>query len=270
MKERCLLDRLLEPGALAIVFQPIFECANGARRLHALECLIRGPRGTNMEDPDVLLEYVRRKREESLIDRVCIATALAAARDLPGAPRLCLNVHASTLGRDHDFVRFLSDAAGQQGIKLDRLTVEIVEHAPPWDGPSFQTAIHDLRDLGLKIALDDIGLGQSNYKMMLDARPDYFKLDRYFVHGAHADFHRQAVMESVTQLAERFGGRVVAEGVEEVADFDTVIAQGIDLIQGFIFAPALSLAGLLAADVFGSALPLPIGNAAAPAGVPVN
>jgi EAL domain-containing protein (putative c-di-GMP-specific phosphodiesterase class I) len=264
MKERCLLDRLLEPGALAIVFQPIFECANGGRRLHALECLIRGPRGTNMEDPDVLLEYVRRKREESLIDRVCIATALAAARDLPGTPRLCLNVHASTLGRDHDFVRFLSDAAGQQGIKLDRLTVEIVEHAPPWDGPSFQAAIHDLRDLGLKIALDDIGLGQSNYKMMLDARPDYFKLDRYFVHGAHADFHRQAVMESVTQLAQRFGGRVVAEGVEEVADFDTVIAQGIDLIQGFIFAPALSLAGLLAADVFGSALPLPLrsGNAA--------
>jgi EAL domain-containing protein (putative c-di-GMP-specific phosphodiesterase class I) len=257
MRERCLLDRLLEPGALSVVFQPIFECANGGRRLHALECLIRGPRGTNMEDPDVLLEYVRRKREESLLDRVCVATALAAARELPGPPRLCLNVHASTLGRDREFVNFLAEAAGQSRIPLDRLTVEIVEHAPPWDGPSFQAAIQELRRRGLKIALDDIGLGQSNYKMMLDARPDYFKLDRYFVHGAHSDFHRQAVMESVTQLAQRFGGRVVAEGVEELADFDTVIAQGIDLIQGFIFAPALSPAALFAADVFKSVLPLP-------------
>jgi EAL domain-containing protein (putative c-di-GMP-specific phosphodiesterase class I) len=257
MKERSILDRLLEPGALTVRFQPIFECADGARRLHALECLIRGPRGTNMEDPDVLLEYVRRKREESLLDRVCIATALAAARNLPGPPRLCLNVHASTLGRDRDFVTFLADAAGAQGIPLERLTVEIVEHAPPWDGPSFQAAIQELRRLGLKIALDDIGLGQSNYKMMLDARPDYFKLDRYFVHGAHSDYHRQAVIESVTQLARRFGGRVVAEGVEELPDYDTVIAQGIDLIQGFIFSPAVTSASLVEADVFAGSLPLP-------------
>lgn len=262
MRERSLLDRLLEPGALSVVFQPIFECTEQGRRLHALECLIRGPQGTNMEDPDILLEYVRRKREESLLDRVCVATALAAARGLPGPPRLCLNVHASTLGRDKDFVSFLADAASQQAIPLDRLTVEIVEHAPPWDGPSFQAAIQELRRRGLKIALDDIGLGQSNYKMMLDARPDYFKLDRYFVHGAHADFHRQAVMESVTQLALRFGGRVVAEGVEERADYDTVIAQGIDLIQGFIFSPAVSSASLVATDVFGRTLPLPSGPAA--------
>jgi EAL domain-containing protein (putative c-di-GMP-specific phosphodiesterase class I) len=257
MRERCLLDRLLEPGALSVVFQPIFECGEGSRKLHALECLIRGPKGTNMEDPDVLLEYVRRKREESLLDRVCVATALAAARDLP-ATQLCLNVHASTLGRDQEFVRFLAEAAAQNGIAPERLTIEIVEHAPPWDGPSFIAALDDLRQLGLRIALDDIGLGQSNYKMILDARPDYFKLDRYFVQGAHADFHRRAVLESVTQLASRFGGRVVAEGVEEVPDFDTVRAQGIELIQGFIFSKALTHAALLATEVFDGALPLPV------------
>src|SRR5689334_781625 len=99
MKERTILDRLLEPGALTVVFQPIFECRDNTRLLHALECLVRGPKGTNMEDPDVLLEYVRRKREESLLDRVCIATALATAEELPVAPRLSLNVHAPTLGR---------------------------------------------------------------------------------------------------------------------------------------------------------------------------
>lgn len=257
MRDRTILDRLLEPGALTVVFQPIFECRNGMRSLHALECLIRGPKGTNMEDPDVLLEYVRRKREESLLDRVCIATALATAEELPGQPRLCLNVHAPTLGRDRGFVRFVGDAATQHGIGLERLTIEIVEHAPPWDTPSFQAAIAEFRAMGLMIALDDVGLGQSNYKMILDARPDYFKLDRYFVHGAHSDFHRRAVMESVTQLARRFGGRVVAEGVEDPPDLEAVLAEGIDLVQGFIFLQALPYAGLVAAQVFGGPIPLP-------------
>ena len=44
-RERCLLDSLLEPGALSMVFQPIFECRGESRTLHALECLVRGPRG---------------------------------------------------------------------------------------------------------------------------------------------------------------------------------------------------------------------------------
>jgi len=255
VKERCLLDRLLEPDALSVAFQPIFQCRGSSRTLHALECLIRGPKGTNMEDPDVLLEYVRRKREESLFDRVCISTALAESQGLPGTPRLCLNVHASTLGRDRDFVAFLSGTAEQNSVCVKRLTVEIVEHAPPWDGPSFQRAIDELRQLGIKVALDDIGLGQSNYKMILDARPDYFKLDRYFVKGASTDFHRRAVLESVAQLAVRFGGRVVAEGVEDTADLDAVLAQGIDLIQGFLFSRALSCANLVATEIFS---PLPV------------
>ena len=249
------LDRLLEPGAIGVVFQPIFECRGRSRTLYALEALIRGPKGTNMEDPEVLLEYVRRKREEARIDRVCVAAALRGAVDLPSTPRLCINVHASTLGRDAGFVGFVLDTAREHGIGPGRLTIEIVEHAPPWDGPAFLAALRDLRAAGLRVALDDVGLGQSNYKMMLDARPDYFKIDRYFVQGIHADRHRQAVIESITQLARRFGGRVVAEGVEEEADFLAVTAQGIDLIQGFLFSPALSSTALFESNVFIDAFP---------------
>ena len=244
MKSRLLLDSLLEPNAISAVFQPIFECRAGSRSLHALECLIRGPKGTNMEDPEVLLEYVRRKREEARIDRVCIQSVLSAAARLPSQPHLSINVHASTLGRDAGFVDFLAAEAEQNRIACARLTVEIVEHAPPWDGPAFLATLDALRRRGVRIALDDVGLGQSNYKMMLDARPEYFKIDRYFVQGVHADPHRRAVLESITQLASRFGGRVVAEGVETEADFLAVAAHGIELVQGFLFSPALTGAAL--------------------------
>jgi EAL domain-containing protein (putative c-di-GMP-specific phosphodiesterase class I) len=247
MSDRSLLDRILEPGELSVVFQPIFEFTAGRRALHAIECLIRGPRGTNLESADLLLEYVRCKREESLVDRVCIETALAAARALPDQPHLCLNVHASTVGRGESFLAGVSEAAGRNGIPLSRLTVEIVEHAPPWDEAGFLRAVRGLREMGVRIALDDIGLGQSNYKMILDTRPDYFKVDRYIVHGAHADPYRLAVLESIAQLARKFGGRVVAEGVEVDADLQAVLGLGIDLMQGFLFSMAVPLAEVEAA-----------------------
>ena len=258
MRPRLLLDSLLEPQAISVVFQPIFQCRGRERRLYALECLIRGPRGGNMEDPEVLLEYVRRKREEARIDRVCVEAILTTAAALPTRPHLSVNVHASTLGRDAGFVDFLTETASRHGIESARLTVEIVEHAPPWDGVSFLSALDRLRELGTAIAIDDVGLGQSNYKMMLDARPEYFKIDRYFVQGVHADVHRQAVLESIAQLARRFGGRVVAEGVETEADLLAVTERGIDLIQGFLFAPPLTGVALAAARVLqGKFPPLP-------------
>lgn len=244
-----LLDRILTPGQLSVVFQPIIEWGGSGKKLHALECLIRGPRGTNLEAAEILLEYARRKHEESRVDRMCIKTAFEAARVLSSDARLCVNVHASTLCRDADIAPYLCRTAEAHWIDPSRLTVEIIEHMPAWDGPAFLRAIDRLRDMGVKIALDDVGLGQSNYKMILDTRPDYFKIDRYLVLGVHDDDRRQAILESICQLAVRFHARVVAEGVENTDDYDTVLALGIDLIQGHLFSKARSLPEFLASPV---------------------
>ena len=231
-----LLDTLLEPGKLSVVFQPIFEVGSGQLTLHGLECLIRGPRGTNAERPGVLFEYIRRKRAESAIDRACIAAALAEATQLPVAARLNLNVHASTLGRDLGFPAFLLDRAAEAGIPPGLLVVEIVEHAPPLDVPAFRRALAELREAGLTIALDDVGLGQSNYKMILDVRPDIYKLDRYLVAGAWNDPYRQVILDSLARMVRRLEARAVAEGVEDTHELVAVEAAGIDLVQGFLFA----------------------------------
>src|SRR6185369_8891608 len=100
---------------------------------------------------------------------------------------------------------------------------------------AFRNALAGLRDIGARIALDDVGLGHSNFLMILECRPEYFKIDRYFVHGARSDFYRQAVLGSVVHLAKPFGARVVAEGVEDEDDLAAVRAAGIDLVQGWMF-----------------------------------
>jgi EAL domain-containing protein (putative c-di-GMP-specific phosphodiesterase class I) len=250
-----LLDLLLQPGRLSVEFQPMFEVGASRPQLFALECLIRGPRGSNVERPNVLFEYVRRKRAEAAVDRACIATALADAADLPGDPRLSLNVHASTLGRDPSFQAFLLDRARVARVDPRRLVVEIVEHAPPLDVPSFRRALTQLRDAGVAIALDDVGLGQSNYKMMLDVRPEIYKLDRYLVNGAWADPYRQVILDSLARMVRRLEARAVAEGVENRNELVAVEAAGIDLVQGFLFARPLSRVDLLAAGYLAGQTP---------------
>jgi EAL domain-containing protein (putative c-di-GMP-specific phosphodiesterase class I) len=114
-----------------------------------------------------------------------------------------------------------------------------VEHDVPRNGAAFSEALAGLRRLGVRVALDDIGLGHSNYKMILDCRPDYFKIDRYFVQGTGSDFYRQAVLKSVSELARPFGARVVVEGVENEEDLAAARAAGATLFQGFAFSRAL-------------------------------
>ncbi len=251
-----LLDTLLDPGRLSVVFQPIFEVGSGQLSLHGVECLIRGPKGTNAERPAVLFEYVRRKRAEAAIDRACIATALAEAAQFPVPVRLNLNVHASTLGRDLSFPAFLLDRAAEAAIPPGMLVVEIVEHAPPLDVPAFRRALAELREAGLTIALDDVGLGQSNYKMILDVRPDIYKLDRYLVAGAWNDPYRQVILDSLARMVRRLEARAVAEGVEDTSELVAVEAAGIDLVQGFLLARPQPREQLVASGVLTGQVPV--------------
>jgi len=238
MREHRALNAILEPGGITPVYQPIYRVDSGGTTLVGFECLSRGPKGTNFESANVLFDYVRLKREETLVDRACVSAALSNA---PRAPiRLSVNVHASTLGRDADFTPFLTGAAAAAGVALDRLTVEIVEHAPPWDGVGFLKALDRLRDLGIRIALDDVGLGQSNFKMMVDVRPNYLKIDRYFVESCENDRDRQAVLQTLASLGAHFDAELVAEGVE-IEDVVAVLRRyGINLMQGFYFSKPLS------------------------------
>jgi EAL domain-containing protein (putative c-di-GMP-specific phosphodiesterase class I) len=245
LPERLLLDRVLQPGALRVLFQPVYESTASARRTHYLEALVRGPVGTTVETPDVLFEYARRKDALAIVDRACVTAVLAEARKLPADVRVGINVHASTLALDPEFLNVLGDAASRHGIDTARLVVEIVEHAPPWDVARFRQALQALRDIEVRIALDDVGLGHSNYMMILEARPDYFKIDRYFVAGCHADFHRQAVLASVAKLARPFQARVIAEGLETEVDLAAVHSLGIDLVQGWLYGTATTADAVL-------------------------
>jgi len=238
-----ILDRLLVPDALSARFQPVLDAVTFSPCY--VEGLISGPVGTNFERPDVLFSYVRRKHETARMDRLCAATILADARLLPSELSLAVNVEAATLTCDREFPRFLAETAEKCGIATSRLVVEIVEHTMPYDTKTFREGLRRLREMGILLALDDVGRAHSNYQMMLETCPDFFKIDHYFVSGAHADPLRMEILHSIASLAKAFGARVVAEGVEHRADLSAVRGAGIELAQGYLLLRPLSAQALI-------------------------
>ncbi len=243
---KSILETILDSHELSVRFQPIFQIQGGARHVDSVEALIRGPRGTHFERADILFDYVRRKKAEAAVDQSCLTAICEAAKDLPSKLRVNVNVHASTLGHSSGFVDFFRRHVQKQSLAPERFTMEIVEHAPSCNIPELTNNIAKLRSWGVRIALDDVGLGQSNYRMMLDCHPEYFKLDSYFVRGLSTDSKRRAVVESVTALAKTLESSVVAEGVASDDELRLLEALGIDLAQANLLCPAISLDELLA------------------------
>lgn len=233
---RSLIERVVEPGAISALFQPIYDISLSHPALCAVEGLARGPRGCTLEAPDILFEYARRKHEESLVDRAAISAILREARKLPVRLPVHLNVHASTLGRDGRFVEFLAKTAAAERIDLDRLVLEVLEHSNFVEEESFLATLADLRKLGCGIALDDVGVGNSNFRMMLVTRPSLLKIDRYLVRGISGDAYQQATMRAIRLLADQVHANLVAEGVENPEDLRTLKTLGVEQAQGFYFS----------------------------------
>ena len=207
---KSILETILNPSSLSVLFQPIFQIQGGVKHVDSVEALIRGPRGTNFNRADILFDYVRRKKAEAAVDQSCFMAICDAVTRLPADVRVNVNIHAATLGQSCGFVDFFRRCAKKRSLKLERFTIEIVEHAPSCDASQLTATITQLRELGIRIALDDVGLGQSNYRMMLDCDPEYFKLDGYFVRDLSRDPKRRGscgVTGGARQDSRKHGGR---------------------------------------------------------------
>ncbi len=247
------LELLAAPGALSSVFQPIVDvgdAASCAPRLHALEGLTRGPAGTMVERADDLFAHVRKAGLEPFVDRLCISAALGAAKAFPSSTALALNVHRTTVTTSSDFASALMHILASHDVAPERITLEILEHSQSQSGCGLARALEGLRARGVRIALDDIGSGASDFRMLLDLRPEFLKIDRYVIDGLTVDPWRRAVVECVLELAERVGAGVIVEGVEGEEQLTLLRSLGARLVQGLLFGGPTRAADLRAHSFF--------------------
>lgn len=233
------LRSLFEPGALSCNFQPIVRASN-PNDLYAVESLMRGPRGTPFEAPEVMFDYVRRKHAEAPVEHECIRIALCAVKDLPSWVAVTINVHTTTIARDDDFAASLVRTCGITGIEPSRIIIELVEYGSASTHPRFQRGIDKLRTVGVRMALDHFGArSSSSYQLLVDAIPSFLKIDPYLCHGVAHDGRRIAVMKSIVEMASELGADVIGAGVEARDDHHILRDLGVAYLQGPLFAGCL-------------------------------
>jgi len=133
------------------------------------------------------------------------------------------------------------------GLEPELLTLEITEPILLEEGASYDTSLRDLRELGVRLAIDDFGIGYSSLGSLGRYPVDQVKLDRAVVRGV-ADHGDSRILGAVVRLSHELGLTVVAEGVESDTERSLVRRIGCDAMQGYLLGYPLSPA--LVADTF--------------------
>jgi EAL domain-containing protein (putative c-di-GMP-specific phosphodiesterase class I) len=119
----------------------------------------------------------------------------------------------------------------------NRVILEITERASIEDVADLNTRIARLRELGYRIALDDMGAGYANLNAFALLEPEVIKLDMSLVRGLPHSKTKQKLVRSIVSLCRDMDTLIVGEGVETPEERDALIALGCDLLQGFLFSP---------------------------------
>jgi EAL domain-containing protein (putative c-di-GMP-specific phosphodiesterase class I) len=152
---------------------------------------------------------------------------------------ISVNVSPSQLLQP-DFVELVHQALSAAGLPASTLRLEISEHTLI-DMETCLAHLYDLRALGVQIAMDDFGQGNSNFGKMAALPVHVVKLDRSLVKNIDQEPRTQALLEGIVQFSHRLGYQVIAKGVETPAEQQTLEALGCDALQGFLFSKAVSI-----------------------------
>jgi diguanylate cyclase (GGDEF)-like protein len=240
------LRRHLEAGLLELCYQPQYAC--GTRRMVGVEALLRWP---HPEQGYIApAEFIPIAEESGLIvevgnwvlERACL-DAVTLHRQTGKWLSMAVNVSARQL-RDKEFIGVIERTLLATGMPAERLELELTESMLMEDLDDAVAFMHQARALGVRLSIDDFGTGYSSLAYLQTFPINHLKIDRSFVRQLPTS--GTTIAGAVIALAHGFNLTVVAEGVEEPAQFDWLHQAGCDYVQGYLLARPLPLAALRA------------------------
>ncbi len=139
----------------------------------------------------------------------------------------------------------IAQALAERGLSSAALTVEITEHLLLDNVERTKAVLQQLRQNGIRVAIDDFGSGYSALSYLRDLPIDEVKLDRNFIAPILVDERAAAVVQAVVNLAHVLGLTIVVEGVENAETAARLGEYGCDVGQGYFYSPPLSADDLL-------------------------
>jgi EAL domain-containing protein (putative c-di-GMP-specific phosphodiesterase class I) len=219
-------DSALESMWLA--FQPILRAADGS--VFGYEALLRTEEPTLIRPP-LVVDAAERLHSLPRLGRRVRELAAAAMQGAPLEACLFLNLHPADLADEQLF-----DVLAPLSQLASRVILEVTERAAIEEIDDVERRVHDLRQRGFRIAVDDLGAGYAGLSSFALLEPEIVKLDVSLLRDIDQSPVKQKLVASMTSLCKDMGFLVVAEGIETIAERDCVVSLGCDLLQGFLFA----------------------------------
>ena len=240
----------LEASELRVQFQPIVDMET--RRITGFEALVRWHHPTRglispldfipvAEETGIIYEVERWVRREAL------AGLRTVLEQLPGRARLTVSVNLSPFsicGRD--LVNDVRDALDSAGIPPELLTMEVTESALFRDNESTVSTLTMLKEMGVRLAIDDFGAGYSSLTYLTMCDFDVLKVDRAFIKDMVGVGETAPIARAILAMAKILDLEVIAEGVETVHQVARLREMGCRLAQGDYCSPPVDLDDLAA------------------------
>ena len=233
------LARALEADQLVLYYQPMVDVPSGEiigvealmRWVHPSRGIISPAEFIPVAESTGLIVPMGRW----LLERACTDIGSLAGAFAAGGLHLSLNLSARQL-TDPGLVHDVEAALRGSGLRPELLTLEITESVLMADPDQAVEVITALKRLGVKMSIDDFGTGYSSLGYLQRLPVDELKIDRTFIAAASESSDSVSLVQAIVGLAEEFGLRTVAEGIETPAQLDKVREAGCQLAQGFLFA----------------------------------
>jgi diguanylate cyclase (GGDEF)-like protein len=227
------IAEVLRDRRVTTLFQPLIDPR--ARGIYGFEALTRGPSNSWLHAPQNLFEAARRSGSKLELEYLCIDNAFKGFVASRVAGYLFVNVSPDSVYEDQEFAARFLDLASAANMAPNRCVIELTEESLLDDYARLRLTLQKLRDAGCELAIDDLGAGSSGLRTWSELRPDYVKIDRYFISGIDADHTKHEFVRSILDMGRAIGCRVIAEGVETERECRELVELGIDRLQGNFF-----------------------------------
>jgi EAL domain-containing protein (putative c-di-GMP-specific phosphodiesterase class I) len=213
---------------LWVAYQPIVSWST--KTVIAHEALVRNEEPTLRAPPDLFeaADRLGRVQELGRIIRNRVAATMAEAES---AGEIFVNLHAIDLDDDTLF-----DPASPLSAFARRVVLEITERAPIEKVKDVCARVAQLRAMGFRIAIDDLGAGYAGLTSFAQLEPEVVKVDMSLIRGLDQSPTKQKLLRSIVGLCRDLDIQMIAEGIETVEERKALIALGGDLCQGYLFA----------------------------------
>jgi len=229
------IQSVISGDGLSIVYQPIINVAQD--KVVGFESLTRFS-ATPLRGPDVWFNEAASVGMGAQLEMRAVELAMAALDSLPQDVYLSFNVSPEAL-INGDLRRVL------EGMLLERLVLEITEHATIDEYSELTNALAPLRTQGLRLAVDDARAGFASFRHILRLQPDIIKLDMSLTRDIDTDAARRALASALIRFAHETGSKIVAEGVETASELRVLRSLGVNKAQGYFLGRPAPLANAL-------------------------